>query len=166
MKNKIQKFIATLIITTLSVVFCNSFSYATNDAFAITDAEANLGSTTFDLNKHLTAEGQDSTYLDKGSPIKTFIFERVIDPAIKLMGSIAVLLVIIGGFTLITAQGESEQVDKGKDIIKYALIGLVVALLSYVIVASIQTTLVDSNDEATEAVIKTEEQTIKQNKDE
>ncbi len=142
MKNSIQQKLATLLITAFSIVLCSGLVVDTGFANYNND-QLNLSTTTFDLKTHLKVSTDDKKakkaqdYLDK-NPLKTFVFDRIIEPAIKLMGTIAVILVIVGGFKLMTAQGESDQIDKGKDIIKYAMIGLVVALFSYVIVITTQ----------------------------
>ncbi len=87
----------------------------------------------------LDDEKQPTAYFndDKQAPIESLIV-TVINYALAVMGSIAVILVIIAGFMLMTAQGESTQIDKGKEIIKYAIIGLVAAFLSYIIVLFVQ----------------------------
>lgn len=82
---------------------------------------------------------QPTAYFDDKSqaPIES-LAGKVINYALAIMGSIAVILMIIAGFMLMTAQGESTQIDKGKEIIKYAVIGLIVAFLSYIIVLFVQ----------------------------
>ncbi|MFA5820547.1 MAG: hypothetical protein WC873_00290 [Candidatus Gracilibacteria bacterium] len=50
------------------------------------------------------------------------------------LGLIAVLMVIFGGVTYVTAAGKDDAVEKGKKIIMYALVGLVIVLLSFVVV--------------------------------
>ncbi len=83
-------------------------------------------------------EKQPAEYFDsKQAPIEA-LAGTVINYALAIMGSIAVILIIIAGFMLMTAQGESTQIDKGKEIIKYAIIGLVAAFLSYIIVLFVQ----------------------------
>ena len=137
----LKKIIATTIITTLSIIFCSTLII--NTGFAA-DSDNDLETAKFNLTKHLQndKDGTIPEYLNikknNKKPLQTFIFTRLIEPAIKIMGTIAVLLVIIGGFTMVTAQGESDQIDKGKDILKYAIIGLVIALFSYIIVISVQ----------------------------
>ncbi len=49
-------------------------------------------------------------------------------------GAIAVVFVIIGGYYYITAQGNEEQVEKGKKTLINAIIGIVVVILSYAII--------------------------------
>ncbi len=50
------------------------------------------------------------------------------------LGIIAVGFIIYAGVLMVTAQGEEEQVNKGKKIITWAAIGIVIILLSYSIV--------------------------------
>jgi amino acid transporter len=51
-----------------------------------------------------------------------------------LVGIVAVLFLIIGGFQYITASGNPEQVETAKKTIMYAIIGIIVCLLSYAVV--------------------------------
>ena len=66
---------------------------------------------------------------------------KVLKMLLTIVGIIAVLLVIVGGFQYITAAGNEEQAEKGKKAIFNALIGLVVVILSYAIVNIIVKTL-------------------------
>ncbi len=50
------------------------------------------------------------------------------------LGLVAVLMVIYGGVTYVTAAGKDDAVEKGKKIIMYALVGLIIVLLSFVVV--------------------------------
>ncbi len=50
------------------------------------------------------------------------------------LGLLAVLMIVYAGILLVTAQGEEEQVGKGKKIILWAAIGLIVIMLSFAIV--------------------------------
>jgi hypothetical protein len=40
---------------------------------------------------------------------------------------------IYGGYLYMTAQGNEDQVEKGKDVIKNAVIGIVIIFLAYTI---------------------------------
>lgn len=51
-----------------------------------------------------------------------------------LVGVVAVLFLIIGGFRYITAAGVPEQVQAAKGTIMYAIIGIVITLLAYAVV--------------------------------
>lgn len=51
-----------------------------------------------------------------------------------LVGSLSLLMFVYGGFYFILSQGDSSKVSKAKDIIKNAVIGLIIVLASYTIV--------------------------------
>lgn len=100
---------------------------------------------TFNVNEVLTLDNgeQPKKYFDdkQNSPIVSFILD-VINFAITIMGSIAIILFIIAGFMFMLGQGNQQKVDEAKDVIKYAAIGLVVALLSYIIAIFVQSIFV------------------------
>lgn len=51
---------------------------------------------------------------------------------------VAVLMIIWAAFLFVTSKGDPKKTEAAKNMIKYAIIGMVVALLSYVIVQFIQ----------------------------
>ena len=53
---------------------------------------------------------------------------------LSLIGGVAVLFIIYGGYTLLTSQGNPVQINKGKSYILYAIIGLLLAIFGYVFV--------------------------------
>ena len=53
------------------------------------------------------------------------------------LGLIAVVMIIVGGFFYVTASGNQEKIEKAKKIIEYAIIGIVVILLSFAIVNTV-----------------------------
>lgn len=59
----------------------------------------------------------------------------VINAALTLVGLIFLVLMVYAGYLWMTARGESEQIDKAKDIIKASIIGLVIVLSAYAISA-------------------------------
>lgn len=52
-------------------------------------------------------------------------------------GSIAVLILVIGGVRYIASFGNQEAMDEAKKTIKFAIIGLVVIILAYAIVTNV-----------------------------
>lgn len=50
------------------------------------------------------------------------------------LGIVAVIMVIYGGVLYVTAAGNQESIDKGKKIIMYAVIGIVIILLAFALV--------------------------------
>ncbi len=71
------------------------------------------------------------------------VFVYVIKIALGIAFAIAVLFVIYGGYQYITSGGNEEQATKGKKTLIYAVIGIVVIILSFVII-SVITNLVQS----------------------
>lgn len=59
---------------------------------------------------------------------------RVIQWALGFLGLISVGMIIFGGFMWMTSAGNEQRVEKGREIIKWAVIGLVVVMLSWAIV--------------------------------
>lgn len=62
------------------------------------------------------------------------IIGKVINAALGIVGSLALLMFIFGGITWMTAAGNEQSVTKGKNIIIWAALGLVVIFSSYAIV--------------------------------
>ena len=62
------------------------------------------------------------------------IITSIVNILLFIIGAVAVIMVVIGGFKYVVSNGESAQVKSAKDTIFYAVIGLVVATLAYAIV--------------------------------
>lgn len=58
----------------------------------------------------------------------------LINYLLGFMGLIATIAIIIGGFYYLTSGGDDAGAEQGKNIIKYAAIGIIIILLSYAIV--------------------------------
>jgi len=59
---------------------------------------------------------------------------KIIGVIIPVLGVVAVIVVIYGGFLFMTSTGDSNKVQKAKSTILYGLIGLIIAVLAYAIV--------------------------------
>lgn len=55
---------------------------------------------------------------------------KVVNVAFMFLAGIAVLLFLIGAFTLMTAAGSPEKVTSGRNYILYAIVGLALAMLA------------------------------------
>ena len=66
---------------------------------------------------------------------------KFIGVVLSFVGVIFFILVIYGGFLWMTARGDSGQVDKAKDLLYAAVIGLVIVLAAYAITSFIGTQL-------------------------
>jgi len=54
-----------------------------------------------------------------------------------LLAVLAILMIVISGIMYITAVGDRSRIDRAKSTLLYAIIGLIVALLAWVIVSTI-----------------------------
>lgn len=65
------------------------------------------------------------------------IIGQIIQAALGLTGSIALVMFIYGGFMWLTSQGNAEKIEKGKQILIWATIGLVIIFFAYTIVNAV-----------------------------
>lgn len=59
---------------------------------------------------------------------------KIIEIVIGLVGVLAVFVMIYGGFTFLTSAGDASKVARGRNILIYGVVGLVVAMLAFAIV--------------------------------
>jgi len=59
---------------------------------------------------------------------------QVINAVLGIVGSLALVMFIYGGLTWMTAAGNKEKIQKGKDILIWATIGLIIIFSAYAIV--------------------------------
>lgn len=121
--------------------------YGTSCAQHAQESNSNdLTNGTFSVTDNLTLDNgeQPKKYFSdtQNSPIVSLVI-TVIDFAITIMGSIAVILLIVAGFMFMLSQGNSQKLDEAKDIVKYAAIGLIVALMAYVLTIFVQSIFVN-----------------------
>lgn len=79
--------------------------------------------------------------LAKINPLKQYCPGGICDPAkliggiikaaLGIVGSIALLMFLYGGFLWLTSAGNEQKITKGKSVIVWAVIGLAVIFLSY-----------------------------------
>lgn len=73
------------------------------------------------------------------------IITKVINIFSILIGSVSVIMIIIGGFRYIISGGDQNNVTAAKNTIMYAIIGLVVVLFSQVIVRFVLTNAISKD---------------------
>jgi hypothetical protein len=66
---------------------------------------------------------------------------KIIQWVLIFVGSLALLFLIIAGLMYITSQGNEERIGAAKKTMIYSIVGLAIALVSYVILAWINSTL-------------------------
>ena len=62
------------------------------------------------------------------------VFTRITNTILFAVGIISVVMLIYGGLRYIISGGDSKKVTDAKNTIMYAIIGLIIAILSYAIV--------------------------------
>lgn len=60
--------------------------------------------------------------------------QKILSAVFAIIGVIAVVMIVLGGISYATSQGDPSKVKKGKDTILYGIIGLVISLLAFAIV--------------------------------
>lgn len=61
-------------------------------------------------------------------------FQQIADVLIFIVGGISVIMIIVGGLRYTISAGDQSKVTSAKNTVLYALIGVVLAFLSYAIV--------------------------------
>ena len=61
------------------------------------------------------------------------LIARVIKIILGLVGIVSLVMFIYAGFLWLTAQGSMEKVKKGKDVMLYSVIGIVIVFSSYIV---------------------------------
>jgi hypothetical protein len=62
------------------------------------------------------------------------MMKTIINILLFLIGTIAVIMIIVGGIRYTLSNGNASQVKEAKDTILYSVIGLIIAIMSYAIV--------------------------------
>ena len=68
-----------------------------------------------------------------GDALSAFL-KRIVNILLFLVGTISVIVIIIGGIRYVTSGGDQAQITGAKNTILYAVIGVVVAVMAYAIV--------------------------------
>jgi FtsH-binding integral membrane protein len=61
----------------------------------------------------------------------------IVNYILGFLGVVAVIMIIYGGMLYVTAAGAQEKIDKGKKILMYTVVGIVIIMLSFVIVNAV-----------------------------
>jgi len=71
---------------------------------------------------------------------------NIINVALGLLGIIAVVIILVGGFKWMTAMGNEEKVGEAKKLIAAGIIGLAIIVSSYAIATFVIDSLIDATD--------------------
>lgn len=79
-----------------------------------------------------------NTVTTLGNPLRVGSFQlligSVIDKVLGVVGALALVMFVFGGITWMTAMGNDQQITKGKNVLMWAAIGLVVIFSSYALI--------------------------------
>jgi hypothetical protein len=111
-------------------------------AATCTDADqSGCTSTNFSVGTYLRADGQkasDAAYKASIQGGLGAVVVSLINQLSYVIGSFALIALIIGGFTYMTSSGQERLATKAKGMITNAIIGLVVALSAFYITLYVQ----------------------------
>ncbi len=82
-------------------------------------------------------EAFGSAWVGSNSSIAYFVGSKIIQPIFGLVGLAFFCLAVYSGVMWMTAQGDSKKIDKAKDILVSATVGLVIVVASYVLTNAI-----------------------------
>jgi len=71
------------------------------------------------------------------APTLSAIATKVLTFLLSILGTIALIMLIIGSMMYLTSAGDDERIETGKKIFKYSLIGIIIAMGSLVLVKQI-----------------------------
>ena len=73
----------------------------------------------------------DPVFGPTGPRTLPILVAQIINGALGLLGIIFVALAIYGGYTWMMSRGKEEEVEKAKNILEQAVIGLIIILVAY-----------------------------------
>lgn len=137
MKNLKKIFVAVLLLS--SVLLLPSFALAADT----TTTTTNSSSLKSDITSKLKTTGQSASYdtSKEGEAALASIIGAGIKVILGLVGVILLGLIIFAGFKWMTAGGEAGEVQKAKDTLQRAIIGLVIIVAAYTIASFVMNKL-------------------------
>lgn len=93
---------------------------------------AQSGANPFTTGQKLASDVGNSAGIASSTPLP-LIIGRIVNAALGFLGVIFLVLLLYAGFLWMTAQGDEKGVTKAKDIIKQAIIGLIVIVAGFAI---------------------------------
>ena len=142
-RNSVMKIISWAIVSCFVFLSCNSVIFAqAAPTPPATDPNA-VQIKPFEVSKYLKID-QGQTYLQKDTTtdakkgaLVVFII-MLITLLTQIIGSFALVVIIAGGITLMISHGNQGLQTKGKEMIKFAILGLIIAFMSLIIVTFVQ----------------------------
>ena len=76
-----------------------------------------------------------ATGLTDAEPVS--VIASVLSVILSIVGAVSVLMIVIGGVYYVTSAGDSDRVSTARNIVLYAVVGLIIALLAWVVVNTV-----------------------------
>jgi heme/copper-type cytochrome/quinol oxidase subunit 2 len=92
------------------------------------------GAVSIDLFQSTCSGSDSSTCKAQNDDTKKFA-NNIVNTLMWVIGVTAVVMIIVGGLMYVTSFGDANKVQIAKNIILYSVVGLIVALSAYAIVA-------------------------------
>ncbi len=89
----------------------------------------------------LGSTGASTPSIAQGNKSLSNIILDTLNILLSILGVLAILMLVVGGIMYMTSGGDDTRTDTAKNTIKYAIIGLIVALVSLVVVVQISNVL-------------------------
>ena len=117
------------IIYSLLFIICLVFASLVKPVSAFTCPEKTIRE-----NEPVSALSECNVEKTEGEKSLMSNVNMLINVFTSVMGFLAVAMIIYGGFMLLTAQGDPARIKRGKDVVLYSVIGLILVMLAYAIV--------------------------------
>lgn len=112
-----------------------NFGYAVASTLAALPAMVSAAAFDTGLDKAQGSAGLPSTAAQGG--VVGFL-STILNWLLGILGVVALIAFVIAGFMYIFSAGDEEKAEKAKNTMLYAIIGVVVALIGYIIIKVIQ----------------------------
>ena len=126
-----KKIFKNIFVFILFAVLCFSFMHV-NVSLAQNEVTTTVGNEGDVKTTDIKTVNLDNPLGDIESP--QVLVGQIINSLFGIIGSLALVMFIYGGFLWMTSAGSSEQVKKGKDIFIWAVVGLIVIFSAYSLV--------------------------------
>ncbi len=127
-KNKTRRLVFLIYFLLVSVFLLGKIALATSSPSVV--------DTTFGLDyvEGTNPEMSDEEGIKLGAKDPRTIAVKIINVSLSVLGIIAVIIVIYGGFVWMTAEGNEDKISKARGILKSGVIGLIIILAAWGIV--------------------------------
>jgi hypothetical protein len=105
--------------------------------FAVVPAMATDAPQTVELDNPIQLKDSKNKVIKDEDVTPAVIIGMVIKSFLGLLGGLALVMMVWGGFQWLTSAGNDEKVKKGTQTMMWAIIGMVIVLASYLLVSTV-----------------------------